>query len=223
MRFSLKNRQHYNKIYTDGIAMKSGSLKFVLAGGPGVGKTTLIEQFKLMGFQVVPEATTYLVNELLRQGKPHPIHSGDLQSFQDNISYKNLELEAKLNNDMDTFFDRCIIESLAYYELYNLKIPPEIINIAKNRRYDIIFLLDPLDSFQNSEVRFESPKEAKRTHLAIAQKYKEFQNPIINVPTFCRNKNGIKLSEKESIEHRVEFIYSKITELKKHRISQICL
>ena len=194
--------------------MKSGSLKFILTGGPGVGKTTLIERFKRQGFQVVPEAATYLINERLNNGRLHPIQSGDLQAFQDDVSYKNLELEAKLNKGTDAFFDRSIIDSLAYYEIYNLKIPTEILNIAKKKTYTLIFLLDSLASLQNNKIRFENSKEAYRTHQAIAQKYQEFQHPIVNVPAFCFNNNGAKLSKEESIEERIKFIHSKIAEVK---------
>jgi len=195
--------------------MNNSSLKVVLTGGPGVGKTTLLNMLKKQNFQTVPEASTMLIKELLETGQQHPIHSGKLQEFQDMLGQKQLQLEAQIKPGLTTFFDRGIIDGLAYCEIFNLEKHPDVIKAAKKRDYSFIFMLDFLDVFDVNHIRLETTSEATRIHRLIAEKYQEFGYNLISVPTFCVDENGNRLSVEESTLRRADFICKKISTPKK--------
>jgi predicted ATPase len=156
--------------------------KIVLTGGPGIGKTTLIELLAAAGYAIVPEAARLVVeDEESRGGDARPWSNPP--RFQKLVAEKQLELEAaaeKRGGDL-YFLDRGLVDGHAYCKIANIESPALIYGSGKNR-YSHVFLLDPLPSYRNDGVRYESEEKGMRIHNEIAAAYREFGYNPISVP-----------------------------------------
>jgi len=158
----------------------------VITGGPGAGKTTILNELRNRGHQIVPEAARMIIEN--GWGDPRK----DLTGFQKKVVALQLSLEELV--DGLAFCDRGLIDTVAYSQLGNI----ESIKLPKHR-YAGIFLVEPVP-FENDSVRWESEEQAKKIHSAIEMAYRIFNYDIVKVPVL-------------SPEERAEFIVSKINEV----------
>lgn len=137
--------------------------KFVITGGPGNGKTTLIEILK-QEFIVFPE----VAREILQQKQ-----NRETQEIQYAIFLKKVEQckEADKSEEI-TFFDRGVPDSLAYFKFHNLSISKKMYRESskENTKYELIFIPDII-RYINDGVRKESQEEAKKIHNLIYESY----------------------------------------------------
>jgi predicted ATPase len=162
--------------------------KYVLTGGPGIGKTTLIELLAAEGFAIVPEASRLVVeDEEANGGDGRPWQN--LERFQKLVAQKQLELEEGVERRgvKLCFLDRSLIDGYGY--CMNAGIPtPEVISDIGKGRYDVVFLLDTLPHYGNDAIRFENREEGLKIHEAIVAAYKEFGYEPILVPALPPQK-----------------------------------
>lgn len=128
-------------------------VRFVaITGGPGSGKTSLIEYLGSLGYATVPEAAIQIIAELNRQhGIPgqiafrreHPVE------FLHLIMRRQAALEAACAAAEGSlvFCDRGRPDALAYAELYGLPPEDELRSHAASQQYHRVFLLDTLSHF----------------------------------------------------------------------------
>lgn len=122
----------------------------------------------------------------------------DMPKLEHDILRKHVEMEqASRKEDTILFFDRGIPDCLAYYRIYNVPEDQELHDAVKAAHYRKVFLLDPIETFENDAVRVETPEQARRIHDAIAQAYKELGHDIVAVPVM-------------PIEERTDFIIGKL-------------
>lgn len=153
--------------------------KYVLTGGPGIGKTTIIEILSSMGYEIVPEAARIIIEE--EQFKnTDALPWKNLQKFQNLVVQKQLEDENKIKNEI-VFLDRGIIDGYGYCMLGNAEVPELIIQNAQNR-YEKVFILDQLETYANDSARLETHDEAKKVHEAIIDAYQHFGYELVFVP-----------------------------------------
>lgn len=153
--------------------------KYVLTGGPGNGKTTIIEILASRGYAIVPEAARIIIDEERAKGSDI-LPWKNLAQFQARVVEKQLELEGGITADF-AFLDRSIIDGHGYCQVGKIPSPGLIADLAKNR-YDRIFFIEPLGSYAIDDIRFESQREAINVHNAIFAAYKEFGYDLISVP-----------------------------------------
>src|SRR3989338_5064183 len=92
--------------------------KFVVTGGPGFGKTTLLNELRHLGFCVVPEAARLVAGEF-------PGIEKSSAQFQELAAKKQMDLESVIGADV-AFLDRGLPDALAYAERDGYGLPPEI-------------------------------------------------------------------------------------------------
>ena len=179
---------------------------FVISGGPGTGKTSVINALSKK-FKVLPEAAREVGdNDSRFKGKSiKEINPYDFQKaifkFQ-----KNGFSKLKDKNHKAIFSDRGFGDTLAYYKFYDLRIPKDEWDYAKKFRCSSVFILDFLDFYEKDKLRQENNREQKKIHKLIINIYKRLgYNPII-VPFM-------------SVTERVNFVLSKINiSIKKNEI-----
>jgi predicted ATPase len=167
----------------------------VLTGGPGVGKSTVLGLLQKRGFNVIPEAARQVIAE--EQKKENGILPWkDLVAFQSLLLERQRMLESSLQPGMN-FLDRSMIDGVAYFLLASATPPEFVMNAARERSYDMVFLLDLIPGYHNDEVRWEGFETAREIHAHTERVYRGFGYSPILVPAV-------------SPEERVELILARL-------------
>lgn len=172
---------------------------YVLTGGPGSGKTTLIEQLSKNGYNCVPEVgRTIIKKQLLLGGTALPWSNVD--------DYSNLMLQYSLQDFISLsprtdihFFDRGIPDVLGYAELINLANQDIYTNSVENFRYNsTVFILPPWEDIYTTDAeRKQDFKLAIDTYDIMKKIYEKYDYKLVDIPCM-------------SVSERIDFILDKI-------------
>ncbi len=181
----------------------SNSRFYIITGGPGVGKTTLVNQLKEKGIFTVAEAATDVIQEDLEKNIKHPWAQ---PGFRKKVLHKQEERyqEAKNFSPMEAIFDRSQIDTLCF-ALYLGETPlaalvEAVRNIVIHCLYaPTVFLVEPLDNYEETQIRSESPQEARRVGNFLAASYEALGFRVVPISA-------------GSIEERTAIIMKKIHE-----------
>ena len=161
--------------------------KYVITGGPGTGKTTLVELLSSRGYSTVVEASRLLIEEKRKIDKDFsPLDNPQL--FQKEVIDYQSKLESEATGET-VFFDRSIVDNYGYSLFYKMPIP-EILEKSGRNRYDAVFLLDPLPSYAKDSSRIEDEKTALAIHRAIEEGYKRLGYDVIKVPAISPERRA---------------------------------
>lgn len=153
--------------------------KYVLTGGPGVGKSAVMDILIARGYSVVPETARMIIEE--EQAKNSDILPWkDLLRFQEVVARRQLAAEMEIRGQ-EVFLDRGIVDGYAYCKQGNVPVPKDLTDNARGR-YDAVFSLAPLARYENDHVRKEDKEFQAVIHAMIEDAYKEFGYDIIHVP-----------------------------------------
>ncbi|MBU3904521.1 MAG: ATP-binding protein [Nanoarchaeota archaeon] len=155
--------------------------RIVITGASGTGKSSIIEMIHDKGFCVEHEIARELIDDLRRYGHKNP-HKENRDSFQKEVLHRQLEREKKLIDfEGIVFFDRGIIDNIAYYRLDEMEPPGYLKNLARDIRYDYIFYLEPIskDKLQNRNL---NDKERIYVGQLILNEYLRYGYNPIKVP-----------------------------------------
>jgi predicted ATPase len=149
-------------------------MKVVLTGGPCVGKSTLIEMLEARGFPVVHEQATAAIKDGIDPCTDH-------EAFQFNVLNRQLHAEARLSSAPLLFLDRGTFDGIPYREVYGRKVPSFFAALQPGS-YDVCFLLDTLEDWENDGVRYESADFSGEIQPYFARVYEDNGIPVIRVP-----------------------------------------
>jgi predicted ATPase len=165
---------------------------YVITGGPCAGKTTLIREFEADGIRVVHESARVIIERGFAAGKTlDEIRMDPAQFTRDIIALDTANLDLHPNLER-VFFDRSILDNIAYHTILGLTPSPELLEAAERANFTKVFLPDLLD-YQLDDARNETPEEAARIHAALEEAYREYKIPVVKVPVL-------------PVAERVEFI-----------------
>jgi predicted ATPase len=154
--------------------------KILITGGPGSGKTSIINELQNKNYNCEHE----IVRSLTLEGKENGID----QLFLKNpliFSEKLLELRInqfnKKQSQLHTFYDRGAHDALAYLNYMKIKYPKVLITKVNKVKYDKVIVLPPWkDIYIQDDVRYESFEESINIYNEIIKIYDYFKmNPII--------------------------------------------
>ena len=172
---------------------------FVLTGGPGSGKTTLIEALAAEGYATAPEAGRNIIQDQVTVG-------GAALPWRDKTLFAELMLAWELRSHHTAsgltgpvFFDRGVLDTLAYLRLSGLAVPAHMEKAAEHFRYNRrVFIAPPWpEIFSQDTERKQDLDEAKRTFDALADTYPRYGYELITLP-------------RTSVEERLAFILEEL-------------
>lgn len=156
--------------------------KYIITGGPGSGKTTILNLVaERFNYDVVPEAARAVLEE-----------SEGLTgiALQEAIVRKQCELEDKINGDkVAAFLDRGLPDNLAYMHYFGMQIEQPYRDnyrerVAQRGYEQHVFFLEPIprSSYRNDAQRYETYEEACEISDLIKQSYKSLGFSVHSLP-----------------------------------------
>ena len=175
------------------------TLKVVITGGPGTGKTSVINFLSKKYFVFKESAREVLSKNKIFKGKDAEHARGkELQEAIWDLELKHYKKSLSLKKKV-VFFDRGFIDGLAYCRTFKIPFSKERLKQAKEIHYDYVFILDPLPKklYENDTKRSETYKESLRIHKIIYKTYKKYGYRLIRVPF-------------DTVENRANFVLKKL-------------
>jgi len=156
----------------------------IITGGPGSGKSSIIEDLRQRGFASAPESGRAIIQDQMAiEGRALPwsdrILFAELMLSWDIRSYR---LAAEQNAPV--FFDRGIPDVLGYLRLSGLPVPEHMNNAAALFSYSrTVFITPPWkEIFHQDRERKQDFNEAVRTYEALASMYEELGYELVGLP-----------------------------------------
>lgn len=179
--------------------MQKKNKKIVLIGGPGTGKSSVINELQTRDYSCKNEIS----REVTLQAKKEGI---DQLFLKEPLLFSRLLLEGRIKQYVEAekasekiiFFDRGIPDVTAYLDFVDEKYPEEFLNKNKEFRYDTIFHCKPWETiYTKDNERYESFEESKRIDQFLVNTYKNLGYQIITIPF-------------ESVSKRADFILNSL-------------
>mgnify|MGYP000495309123 CR=1 FL=1 len=172
---------------------------FVVTGGPGAGKTSLITELARRGFHTIPESGRTIIREEMQSG-------GDALPWVDPMAYAERMLERDLRAysaaqalSGPVIFDRGIADIVGYLTLCGLPIPPHVAAAAKAARYNARVFLSPYwdEIFTQDTERKQTRAEAEATCAVMRETYAALGYAITVIP-------------RTDIQQRADFVATRV-------------
>jgi predicted ATPase len=172
----------------------------VIIGGPGTGKSTIIDGLIKKGYCCYHEISRQVTLDSKKQGIE--------QLFLENpLLFSELLLEGRKKqfsnaleeNQTIIFIDRGIPDILAYMHYVGNRYPSYFDLACYENRYTKAFILPPWEAiYESDEARYENFEQAKQIHNNIVETYIKYGYELIEVP-------------KDTITNRILYILDEIS------------
>lgn len=171
--------------------MSLGPKKIVISGGPGTGKTSIVQVLESMGYPCYHEVIRNMTLEAKKDTDPARFVTNPLAFVPDPYDFNRRILENRLGHFNEgtrvgsavVFFDRGLPDVLAYMDYFDQPYEDEFEAICKDNRYDKILLLPPWEAIYVSDnERLESFEEALEIHQYLTASYERLGYSPVSVP-----------------------------------------
>ncbi|GAA4896302.1 ATP-binding protein [Flaviramulus aquimarinus] len=165
--------------------------KIVITGGPGTGKTSIINTLKIKKFHCFDEVIRTLTLEVKNEVSTSEHISNPIAFANDPMTFNTRLLNGRIDqfkqagtlNKNLNFFDRGIPDVLAYMDYFNQQYGNLFTEACQTHVYTHVFLLPPWKSiYKTDNERFETFEEAVKIHNFLEHTYKKFGYNVIEVP-----------------------------------------
>ena len=171
------------------------SKKILITGGPGTGKTKLINKLISQGYTCFEEKSRDITLSYKKKGI-------DQLFLSKPLLFSELLLESRISQYIESkstkvdyvFFDRGIPDVVAYLNFKKTKYEKKFLNACIDHKYDIVFMLRPwVEIFTNDKERYESFEELVEIDKYLHKTYTKLNYKVIEIP-------------KSTIDERVSFV-----------------
>ncbi|CAA0227980.1 AAA family ATPase [Tenacibaculum maritimum] len=158
--------------------------KIVLIGGPGTGKSSVLEELIRRGYQCMPEISREVTLKAQKEGIDQLFLTQPLLFSQLLLEGREEQfLEAHKSEEKFIFFDRGIPDVHAYMNYLNTEYPPIYIEKSNQHLYHKVFMLAPWKAIYTSDnERYETFEQALKIDIFLRKAYQEIGYKIIEVP-----------------------------------------
>lgn len=175
---------------------------FILTGGPGSGKTAVLNELEIRGYSVASEVARTIIQEQNTIGGD-ATHTKNRKAFCDLMLARSIVDYRKMANyKKPVFFDRGIPDLWGYSKTFCGEVSAEVSKAVAHFRYNkTVFIFPPwLEIYRNDVERQQDFQEALQTYEALKDAYFNCGYVLVEVP-------------KSWIEDRVDFILQSMSVL----------
>ena len=156
---------------------------YVITGGPGFGKSVLIEKLRQLGYRTGAEIARQIIVQQIDEG-------GDLLPWKDTGRFEKRVMEKRIEflnsvriSDI-AFSDRGLPDQAAFSIYKGHAISESIKAALVTYRYaKKVFLTPPwFEIYRNDQIRTESFEEAEKIHNCIVDIYRQYGYELIDLP-----------------------------------------
>ena len=158
--------------------------KIVITGGPGTGKTSVIENLEQHGYFCFHEVSREIIREAQQKGI-------DQLFLKDPLLFSELLLEGRIRQHAEAgkstsevvFLDRGVPDVVAYMNYFGNDYPPAFNRVCGEYLYDQVFILPPWkEIYTEDNERYETYEQAVEIHDELARSYAQHGYEAIEVP-----------------------------------------
>ncbi|WP_434566443.1 AAA family ATPase [Vibrio chagasii] len=168
----------------------------IITGGPGAGKTTLINALADAGYPTFAESSRQLI-EQQSQLEDGILPWVDLPGFAELCLGVMGEQKDQANQHPIAFLDRAIPDICGYLAQANLEIDANYQEASQGYHSQVLFCRPETSIYVQDEVRPYPFEEALEIHHALVKVYQELGYDVVEVPFM-------------SVAERVQFVESHI-------------
>ena len=172
----------------------------VIIGGPGSGKTTIIDGLVQKGYCCYPEISRQVTAEAQEQGIEQLFLEKPLLFSQLLLEGRKKQFrDALLEPHQTVFLDRGIPDVLAYMHYIGDSYPASFDTACREHNYSKIFILPPWENiYISDQERYENFEQAQFIHNHLVETYQKYGYELIEVP-------------KDTVDNRILFILEEIS------------
>lgn len=173
--------------------------KIVITGGPGTGKSSLINELISQNYFCMPEISRKVTLDARKNGIEQLFLKEPLLFSQLLLEGREQQfLRAERESTNIVFFDRGIPDVHGYMNYIGVDYPDVYLEKSLKYRYTTIFMTPPWQEIYLSDnERYESYEQSLAIHNHLTKTYNELEYSILNVPI-------------GSIKERVQFILNSV-------------
>lgn len=171
--------------------------RFVITGGPGGGKTTILSALAERGYSFAPESARQIIKERLAAGltpRPDPV------SFAQEILRSDIEKYQNVTScAYAMFFDRGVLDALYMLDVQDALMRDEIAKCVQKFPYNsVVFFLPPWkEIYETDSERDQTFEQSVEVFEGMKKWYSQWGYETLEVP-------------RGSINERVSFILQRI-------------
>ncbi len=176
--------------------------KIIITGGPGTGKTSIINELIKRGYNCIEEISRQITLKAREDGIEQLFLTEPLLFSELLLKGRKKQFEEANAFEEDfIFLDRGIPDVLAYMDFIGDDYPEDFRNACKDNMYDHVFILAPWQEiFSSDSERYENFEQAIEIHKHLLNTYKTYEYSLVDVPF-------------GSIESRADFILNVVKAL----------
>jgi predicted ATPase len=156
--------------------------RFVCTGGPGAGKTTVLEALQARGYRFTTDSARTIIKDRLRRGlSPRPEPKEFAQLILESELCKYAE---HFDRQKPTFFDRGVLDAIQMLKVVGAVSDDDMNGYIEQYRYNsLVFIFPPwAEIYRTDEERDQTFEESVSVFTAIREWYSKNGYEVIDVP-----------------------------------------
>ncbi len=155
---------------------------FIISGGPGFGKTSIINELSCLGYKTSDEYARKIIQEQ-EEINGDMLPWKDIKAFQQEVLKRRISFYESVRDNEIAFADRGIPDQLAFARFRGFS--PKILldNVTKYQYADSVFIANPWkEIYIQDQVRKETFEEAVKMHEVFCKVYEELGYQLVKLP-----------------------------------------
>lgn len=158
--------------------------RYIITGGPGSGKTSIINYIAQMGYAVMAESATEIIEKDIQKGIDKPWRANDYHSRVAALN-KEKQLHAATLNEPIVFFDRGHLDGITYILLQKRELKQDVKDFVESSMIffeTTVFFIENLDHCAQDVNRTETLEESQEKAFHLEHNYRKLGYNVIKIP-----------------------------------------